>query len=61
LDLLFRGVIAQVIANDSSTFESDSIKFSIIGKDGTVQDFPQQHKDQAAHAILDKVLECTQK
>ena len=45
-----------IIANGHKTFDSDSIKFSIIDKKGKVEDYPEQPKDQAAHAILDRVL-----
>jgi phosphopantothenoylcysteine decarboxylase/phosphopantothenate--cysteine ligase len=44
-----------IVANDSSTFDSDSIKFSMIDRKGQVKDFPQQPKDHAAHIILDRV------
>ncbi|MFH1576044.1 MAG: bifunctional phosphopantothenoylcysteine decarboxylase/phosphopantothenate--cysteine ligase CoaBC [Candidatus Margulisiibacteriota bacterium] len=44
-----------IVANDDSTFDSDSIKFSIVLKNDKVLDFPQQSKEQAAHLILDKV------
>lgn len=50
-----------IVANDPSTFDSGEIKFSVIGKEGQVQDFPQQQKDQAAHLILDKVKACLRK
>jgi phosphopantothenoylcysteine decarboxylase/phosphopantothenate--cysteine ligase len=46
-----------IVANDSSTFEDESIKFSIINKKAKVKDYPQQPKMQAAHVILDKVKE----
>jgi len=50
-----------IVANDDSTLDSDSIRFSVIDRAGKVKDFPQQSKDRAAHAILDRVLECSQK
>ena len=50
-----------IVANDESSFNSDSIKFSLIGKNGQVDDLPQRSKEQAAHLILDKVVECSQK
>lgn len=50
-----------IVANDNSTFESDSIKFSLIDKHGQVIDLPQQTKEQAAHLILDKVVACSHK
>ena len=50
-----------IVANDDSTFDSSNIKFSIINDAGQVMDYPQQTKQQAAHAILDKIIECSQK
>ncbi len=50
-----------IVANDDSTFASDSIKFSLIDKGGQVSDLPRRSKEQAAHLILDKVIECSQK
>jgi phosphopantothenoylcysteine decarboxylase/phosphopantothenate--cysteine ligase len=44
-----------IIANDSSTFDSNMIKFSIIDKLGNISDYPQQPKKQAAQVILDRV------
>lgn len=44
-----------IVANGHKTFDSDSIKFSIIDRNGMIEDYPQQPKDQAAHLILDKV------
>ncbi|MFH1683313.1 MAG: bifunctional phosphopantothenoylcysteine decarboxylase/phosphopantothenate--cysteine ligase CoaBC [Candidatus Margulisiibacteriota bacterium] len=44
-----------IVANDDSTFDSNSIKFSIIDKTGKVSDHPQQPKAQAAQVILDRV------
>lgn len=50
-----------VVANDDSTLDSDSIRFSVIDRAGKVTGFPRQAKERAAHAILDRVLECSQK
>ncbi len=44
-----------VIANDPSTFDGNSIKFSIVDSQGKVKNYPKQPKDQAAHVILDRV------
>jgi phosphopantothenoylcysteine decarboxylase/phosphopantothenate--cysteine ligase len=44
-----------IVANDDSTFESDSIKFSILDRSGRVQEHPLLPKDQAARIILDRV------
>jgi len=46
-----------IVSNDPSTFESQAIKFSIIGRDGKIEDFPLQPKNQAAHIILDRVAD----
>lgn len=45
-----------IVANADLTFEGDSIKFAIIDKKGQVEDYPEQPKEQAAHIILDKIL-----
>ncbi|MFH1347157.1 MAG: phosphopantothenoylcysteine decarboxylase [Candidatus Margulisiibacteriota bacterium] len=44
-----------IVANDDSTFDSNTIKFSIIDKKGNVSDHPQQPKAQAAQMVLDRV------
>ncbi|OGB87542.1 hypothetical protein A3H38_01235 [candidate division WOR-1 bacterium RIFCSPLOWO2_02_FULL_46_20] len=44
-----------IVANDDSTFNSDSIKFSTIDRKGEVKDYPQQAKAQAAQVILDNI------
>ncbi|KPJ69007.1 phosphopantothenoylcysteine decarboxylase [candidate division WOR-1 bacterium DG_54_3] len=44
-----------IIANDDSNFEGNAIKFSIVDRNGKVEDYSQQPKDQAAHIILDRV------
>lgn len=44
-----------IVANDTSTFDADSIKFSLIDKKGSISNYPRQPKDQAAHVILDRV------
>ncbi|MEE8638063.1 MAG: bifunctional phosphopantothenoylcysteine decarboxylase/phosphopantothenate--cysteine ligase CoaBC [Candidatus Margulisiibacteriota bacterium] len=44
-----------MIANDNSTFDSETIEFAMIGRDGKNTRFPQQPKDLAAHLILDRV------
>ena len=44
-----------MIANDNSTFDSETIEFAMIGRDGKNTRFPQQPKDRAAHLILDRV------
>lgn len=50
-----------IVANDDTTFDSNQIKFSIINRNGKIEEHPQQPKDQAAHVILDKILECSRK
>jgi phosphopantothenoylcysteine decarboxylase/phosphopantothenate--cysteine ligase len=50
-----------IVANDDATFDSNQIKYSIINRNGKIEDHPEQPKDQAAHVILDKILECSQK
>jgi len=47
-----------IIANQPSTFESDSIKFSILDRKGKTENYPEQAKERAAHVILDRVQEC---
>lgn len=44
-----------IVVNDPSTFESDSIRFSLIGRRGEVKNFPRQSKAQAAKRILDSL------
>ena len=44
-----------IVANDHSTFDNETVEFAIIGRDGKNTRFPEQPKDQAAHAILDRV------
>ena len=44
-----------IVANGGSTFDRDSIRFSLIDAKGRVSDFPEQPKTQAAHVVLDRV------
>jgi phosphopantothenoylcysteine decarboxylase/phosphopantothenate--cysteine ligase len=44
-----------IVANDPSTFDCDSVTFSIIDKQGKVSDYSEQTKQQAAQAVLDRV------
>jgi phosphopantothenoylcysteine decarboxylase/phosphopantothenate--cysteine ligase len=50
-----------IVANDNSTFDSNSIKFSIIDKQGNINNYPLQPKEQAAQVILDRTNVCLQK
>lgn len=43
-----------IVANDNSTFDADSIKYSILHRGGEVENFPFQPKDTAAHTIIDR-------
>lgn len=43
-----------IVANDNSTFDADSIKYSILHRGGDVENFPLQPKDSAAHTIIDR-------
>ena len=45
-----------IVVNDPSTFDSDSIKFSLIDRAGKVREYPRQRKEQAAKVILDRLL-----
>lgn len=45
-----------IVVNDPSTFDSETIKFSVINRVGKVRDFSRQKKEQAARAILDEVV-----
>jgi phosphopantothenoylcysteine decarboxylase/phosphopantothenate--cysteine ligase len=44
-----------IVANDQATLDSDSIEFSVIDRQGKVNEHPRQTKERAAHVILDQV------
>ena len=50
-----------IVANDDSTFDSNTIRFSIIDKQGNIDNYPLQPKEQAAQVILDRTNVCLQK
>ncbi|MBN2058078.1 MAG: bifunctional phosphopantothenoylcysteine decarboxylase/phosphopantothenate--cysteine ligase CoaBC [Candidatus Saganbacteria bacterium] len=44
-----------IVANDQTTLDGEAIKFSLISRDGRIDEYPLQSKDRAAHVILDRV------
>jgi phosphopantothenoylcysteine decarboxylase / phosphopantothenate---cysteine ligase len=43
-----------IVANDNSTFDADSIKYSILHRGGEIENFPLQPKSFAANTIIDR-------
>jgi phosphopantothenoylcysteine decarboxylase/phosphopantothenate--cysteine ligase len=44
-----------IVVNDPATFDSESIKFSVINRTGKVKEYPRQRKVAAAKTILDQL------
>ncbi|MDZ7832318.1 MAG: bifunctional phosphopantothenoylcysteine decarboxylase/phosphopantothenate--cysteine ligase CoaBC [Desulfobacterales bacterium] len=49
-------IVGNLIGAPDSGFEADTNKMKLFFKDGHVEDLPMLDKDEAAHALLDRVL-----
>ncbi|MFP4226328.1 MAG: bifunctional phosphopantothenoylcysteine decarboxylase/phosphopantothenate--cysteine ligase CoaBC [Desulfobacterales bacterium] len=48
-------IVGNLIGAQDSGFEADTNKMKLFSKDGRVKDLPMMDKDEAAHALLDRV------